>query len=811
MSLLGRLGALFGGGKAPDPAIDRGPLRDDPYAIMQLICAQAREATTHWQKKLSDSPRWLALKDEPAERQIAVMLAALTQERKDFQTQDLRHAIIAQTLRRDLPFTTEALGRVLTAWSKQPYSLDFGLPGRSILGAVERLAAGGPAPPALHPILQQLRDRAASPDLASANKSLREIAQRIDALLHGPDAIPAVPAGAFGQRWDALVAATPPAEQAHWQALAVHALSSAGKAQPTAKWLAAGAALLQPLATADLPVLLPGLLADTTPDPDRPDDSLDLLKGLIWLTPQLDHATLAGPVGRFAEVCFRKVPNHGARSLSLGNAALWALSAMADGPHGAAELFRLGEKVKYPSARRLIAKRLAELADASGQSLSTLEDIGLPDHGLDAAGRITQNIGDATATISLTATTTSLTWADATGKPLKSVPAAVRAQHKSALAAVRKAADDVEAARAGQVARLEASWVERRDWALADWQAHYLAHPLRRPVVQALIWDIAGTAVLPQADQLTTLDGSPFTPPAAARVRLWHPLLADPATVLAWRARIEDTGLTQPIRQAHREIYVLTDAERRTETYSNRFAAHILRQHQLAALARTRGWNYQLMGQWDSWSTPERPLPAHGLTAEYMVQTVDNGEASTSGILLHVATDQLRFVDGSRQPVPLASVDPLLLSEVMRDCDLFVAVTSVANDPGWADGGPQGRFGQYWREWAFGDLGQSAATRRALIARLAPRLSIAAQLEIGDRSLIVTGKRHRYAIHFGSSNIQILPSNRYLCIVPDSTPAETRDLALPFAGDNLVSIILAKAFLLADEDKITDRTILSQL
>ena len=143
--------------------------------------------------------------------------------------------------------------------------------------------------------------------------------------------------------------------------------------------------------------------------------------------------------------------------------------------------------------------------------------------------------------------------------------------------------------------------------------------------------------------------------------------------------------------------------------------------------------------------------------------------------------------------------------------DLFVAVTSVANDPGWADGGPAGRFGHYWNVWAFGDLGQSAQMRRDLIARLVPRLSIASQLEIGDRALFVTGKRHRYAIHFGSSNIQILPGNRYLCIVPDSTPAEARDLALPFAGDNLVSIILAKAFLLADESRITDKTILSQL
>jgi len=81
------------------------------------------------------------------------------------------------------------------------------------------------------------------------------------------------------------------------------------------------------------------------------------------------------------------------------------------------------------------------------------------------------------------------------------------------------------------------------------------------------------------------------------------------------------------------------------------------------------------------------------------------------------------------------------------------------------------------------------------------------RLEITDKFLIVRGIRQKYAIHFGSGNIQILPQNRYLCIVPNRTPREAQGLKLPFAGDTLLSIILAKAFLLADERQITDQTI----
>lgn len=39
--------------------------------------------------------------------------------------------------------------------------------------------------------------------------------------------------------------------------------------------------------------------------------------------------------------------------------------------------------------------------------------------------------------------------------------------------------------------------------------------------------------------------------------------------VASWRKRLEACGVRQPLKQGHGEVYRLTDAERRTETYSN--------------------------------------------------------------------------------------------------------------------------------------------------------------------------------------------------------------------------------------------------
>jgi hypothetical protein len=291
--------------------------------------------------------------------------------------------------------------------------------------------------------------------------------------------------------------------------------------------------------------------------------------------------------------------------------------------------------------------------------------------------------------------------------------------------------------------------------------------------------------------------------------------MAEADDVLAWRRRLAGLGVTQPFKQAHREIYLLTDAERQTELYSNRFAAHLLRQHQFKALCDQRGWRYHLMGAWDSHNTPTRTLPGQGPTVEYWVNMVEDAEITHSAVYTLIATDQIRFIAPGGGVMALADVPPLIFSELMRDVDLFVAVASVGNDPNWGDGGPQGRFQAYWNTYAFGDLSQSGKSRAEVLATLLPGLVIADRCELSDRFLIVRGNLATYKIHCGSASIQMEPNDQYLCIVPGrgssarSKPAAA--LVLPFEGDMTLSIILSKAFMLANDDQITDPTILSQI
>jgi hypothetical protein len=242
----------------------------------------------------------------------------------------------------------------------------------------------------------------------------------------------------------------------------------------------------------------------------------------------------------------------------------------------------------------------------------------------------------------------------------------------------------------------------------------------------------------------------------------------------------------------------------------------------------------------DTYPPASRELPAWGLRAEFWIEGVgtDYGvDTNDAGAFLRVATDQVRFYrtgaapnaahaggggytteaqgpgrDNVNEAVPLEEVPPLVFSEIMRDVDLFVGVASVGNDPGWQDGGPGGRYRDYWQSYSFGDLSATAVTRREVLLQLVPMLKIAGRCSFEERFLVVRGDQRTYKIHLGSGNVLMEPNDQYLCIVPDARArAGGPDVVLPFEGDSVLSIILSKALMLSEDTKIKDLTIVRQI
>ncbi|WP_315814383.1 hypothetical protein [Paraflavitalea speifideaquila] len=118
----------------------------------------------------------------------------------------------------------------------------------------------------------------------------------------------------------------------------------------------------------------------------------------------------------------------------------------------------------------------------------------------------------------------------------------------------------------------------------------------------------------------------------------------------------------------------------------------------------------------------------------------------------------------------------------------------------------------YWGSYSFGDLSESARVRADVLKKLVPRLKIKDKCSFEGKFLVVKGQLRTYKIHMGSGNILLEPNDQYLCIVPEQATGISKEkVFLPFEGDNLLSIIISKALLLADDDKIKDVTITRQI
>jgi hypothetical protein len=571
------------------------------------------------------------------------------------------------------------------------------------------------------------------------------------------------------------------------------------------------------------------------------DDNATCLRGLLWMAPEVATPDLIRAVGNVTQSCYRKIPGVGPRAVKVANAGVFALSQIND-PAAVGQLALLKVKVKFGTAQKEIEKAFTAAAERSGLPRDEIEEMSVPTYGLTEVGVGEEKLGEFTARLTVTGTTsTALTWVKSDGKPQRTVPAEVKQSHKEELKELQAAAKDIQGMLPAQRERIDSLFLEQKSWPVAVWQERYLNHPLVGTLARRILWDFgAGDKAVTGIwfdGKVVDLDlrAIAMADPAMT-VRLWHPIGKSAEEVTACRSFLEAQRIQQPFKQAHREIYLLTDAERNTRVYSNRYAAHILKQHQFNALCALRGWKNKLRLMVDDEYPPATlNLPKWGLRAEFWVEgagTEYGTDTNDSGVYLRVATDQLRFYPmaaaqqmahaggggyrpgwgrGGAEPLPLEQIPALVLSEVMRDVDLFAGVASVGNDPTWNDGGPEGRYRAYWQSYSFGELNASAKTRKEVLERLVPKLKIAGRCSFVEKFLIVKGSVRTYKIHLGSGNILMEPNDQYLCIVAKQGEAEGESVLLPFEGDRTLSIILSKAFLLAEDRKIKDPAIVNQI
>ncbi|MER5620175.1 DUF4132 domain-containing protein [Streptosporangium sp. NPDC002544] len=600
--------------------------------------------------------------------------------------------------------------------------------------------------------------------------------------------------------------------------------NSARSAKPSERWLRTAETLLTPEAAG----LVREILVLVAAHRERQEENLYgwetaflhertavPVRGVVWTCELIDEPWVAALLGDVALTCGTGIGGAGAncRSELLANAAVHTL-ARRGGLEVVAALARVQVKVRKKTVLSNVARTLDAVAAEAGLGREQLLDRTVPAFGLGRDGVREEKIGD--CLVRLRADGPALQFVNPAGRTVRSAPQAIRQAPE--LAVLKATLKELKQALPAERFRLERALIEERLWRWAEVTEFFLDHPLTGLYAGNLIWQTRqGPAGLPvRTDsgwELTDPQGRRVRPDPDTPVRLWHPIHATAEDVRAWRDHLLEHGIRQPYKQAFREVYLLTPAEERTRVHSNRFTGHTLRYGQAKALLNQRGWSGPSIGHWDyecGGDQGEAVRELSGWQARWYMHVTGDPDADGWGSASFCVSERIRFHRADDlagdEGVPLTEVPPLVLSEVLRDADLAVGVTSVGLDQRAVAG-----HEEYWHSYGFGELTETAGTRRDALARLLPRLRIADRAELTDRFLRVRGDRRTYKIHLGSGNILMEPNDAYLCIVP----GHDRDAAsvfLPFEENGgMLSIILSKAFLLADDTAITDPSITRQL
>ncbi len=756
-------------------------------------------------------------------------------------------------LQSKLPFEQQSIVVILAACITMQDPIWLSFPIRQLIKALNLCTSGSELEPDARELLVALR-----PVFGNGNSAEgRRFGFLIDRMLQVETLIPDIKPG---EAWSdaALGDLSRISGKLHQNlnALLYHCMSASAP-KPSKKWQREARVLLDAIGTKQFvmsvlrwfPLVDKPRTQPLAPNRYRPpeqnllitDGNAEILKGLVWCCSLIEpEAGVMRELCALAITAYKKVSGKGARCVKLGNACVYALGAIPS-EDAIGQLAILNVKINIGSARKQIDKALTIAADRLNVPRDEIEEMAVPAYGLSDVGVLRKSLGDFTADLRITGTnSTELRWIRVNGKIQKSVPAAIKRDYADELKELKQSAKDVRKILPAQRDRIDNLYLQQRSWTYNTWAERYLNHALIGTLARRLIWSFQNgdvtTSAIWHEDRFIDHHSQQCIPdPKNTTVTLWHPIDHEEETIVAWRVLLEEKQIQQPFKQAHREVYLLTDAEREAEVYSNRYAAHLLRQHQFNALCSVRNWKNRLrLLVDDEYQPATRYLDLWNLRAEFWIEGAgeDYGDdTNDGGVYLYLATDQVRFyqidaplrtahaygggyethgAEGSDNPIPLRDVPPMVFSEIMRDVDLFVGVASVGNDPNWADGGPEGRYRQYWYGYSFGDLSQTATTRLDILKRIVPKLKIADRCSFDDRSLIVRGDLHTYKIHCGSANVLMEPNDQYLCIVGGGS-RQANSIFLPFEGDTRLAVILSKAFLLADDTVITDRSIISQI
>ncbi|NBJ07454.1 DUF4132 domain-containing protein [Duncaniella freteri] len=264
-------------------------------------------------------------------------------------------------------------------------------------------------------------------------------------------------------------------------------------------------------------------------------------------------------------------------------------------------------------------------------------------------------------------------------------------------------------------------------------------------------------------------------------VRIAHPHDFFMAGVWSeYQSALFDRQWRQPFKQVFRELYVPTEEEKE-KSVSMRYSGNQIMPARAVGILKKRQWTVD-------YENGLQKVCFHGDVTAVMYALADwfspsDIEAPT---LEYVAFyDRRSFKDKK-----IADVLPVVFSEIMRDVDLAVSIAHA----GGVD--PEASH-------------STIEMRRVIVEHAMPMFGIS-NVKVAGNFAKVSGKLGNYNVHLGSGVIH-KEGGAHIAVLPVHSQSRGR-IFLPFLDeDPKTAEIISKILLFAEDDKIKDPSILSQI
>lgn len=353
------------------------------------------------------------------------------------------------------------------------------------------------------------------------------------------------------------------------------------------------------------------------------------------------------------------------------------------------QLNGIAQKIPFKGLKAKAAECMEAIAADKGLTRAELEDRCVPDCGLDENGRRVFDFGPRQFCFAFGPDLKPMVRDDKGG--LKDNLPAPTAKDDAALAGnsvdewklLKKQVREVAKV---QAFRLEQAMVTGRRWSVPGFEQLMVRHPLMTHLVRLLLWGgfdaagkLAGTFRVTEELDYADADDAPVSPAAFATVGIVHPLQLNDELKNRWGELLSDYAVIPPFTQLGRPVYRLAEGES-GQPQITRFKGLKIVAPTLVFGLEKLGWQRGVAMDAGCFDEHSKQFPAAALTAVVRYEgSVGMGYIDPNELL---TLEEIWFVRGMRapscwekpkDPLPLAAVDPIVVSEVLADLQQLAA------------------------------------------------------------------------------------------------------------------------------------------